>query len=269
MLNFVRGIDGYCAEVARKADINSMCISHGTVAKSFNQYDEIYKKIIAESVFSGDAKYFAIQTKNAEESLVTHKLKGEKINTGNLIFADAKRIKGKKYILFAVTMKNFLSFQFYGVEMYYEFLKNLEVFNDMAVKNNLKFLIKPHPLVNNCISDLQLLFPNLKFTKEKIDKVLEKSYATISFSSTVIEDSLCSKVPVILFDQWKRYKHCSSQDNPEISGEAVYYVCDRHNLLKAINSIRSDANINFDKFIYEGSVNTNIENLLSNKLKLA
>ena len=37
---------------------------------------------------------------------------------------------------------------------------------------------------------------------------------TISFSSTAIEDSLNSYVPVILFDPWKRYKHFKAEANP-------------------------------------------------------
>ena len=35
----------------------------------------------------------------------------------------------------------------------------------------------------------------------------------MSFSSTVIEDSLNSLRPVILFDRWKRYKHCEAETN--------------------------------------------------------
>ena len=33
----------------------------------------------------------------------------------------------------------------------------------------------------------------------------------ISFSSSSIEDALSSKIPVILFDPWSRYKHCKSE----------------------------------------------------------
>ena len=43
--------------------------------------------------------------------------------------------------------------------------------------------------------------------------LLNKSFVTISFSSTVIEDSLYSNVPVILFDRWGRYKHCRAEVN--------------------------------------------------------
>ena len=46
---------------------NSICITHGTVAESFNKFDRIYKQNIAKAVFSGDSKFFAIQTKNSKK----------------------------------------------------------------------------------------------------------------------------------------------------------------------------------------------------------
>ena len=57
------------------------------------------------------------------------------------------------------------------------------------------------------LDDLKEIFPSLEFNCEKIDKVLRKVDITLSFSSTVIEESLYSNVPVILFDRWKRYQH--------------------------------------------------------------
>ena len=98
LLNYVRGLDGYCAEVAKKNQIPSICISHGTIAKSYNEFDDLYKKIIAENVFSGDSKFFAIQTRITDEALQTHKISGKPIRTGNIIFAEAKRKYKKKYI---------------------------------------------------------------------------------------------------------------------------------------------------------------------------
>ena len=46
---------------------------------------------------------------------------------------------------------------------------------------------------------------------------------TISFSSTVIEDFLCSEIPVILLDRWKRYQHCEAQLD-YFKNYPIYYV---------------------------------------------
>ena len=58
------------------------------ISEAFNENDIIYKKIIAEGVFNGESKYFAIQSKIMNESLSTHGLDGKKIITGNLIFSN-------------------------------------------------------------------------------------------------------------------------------------------------------------------------------------
>ena len=51
------------------------------------------------------------------------------------------------------------------------------------------FLIKLHPSEDKCKKSLKKIFPNLIFTSKKIEKVLSQSFVTVSFSSTVIEDS--------------------------------------------------------------------------------
>ena len=58
---------------------NTLCVSHGIIVKSYNEYDEIYKKIIAEAVFGGESRYFAIQSKIMNDSLKTHNLRGKAI----------------------------------------------------------------------------------------------------------------------------------------------------------------------------------------------
>jgi len=68
------------------------------ISKSFDNHDIIYKKIIAEAVFNGDSKNFAIQSKIAQQSLETHHLKGKPIITGNLIFADNKIKKNLSHL---------------------------------------------------------------------------------------------------------------------------------------------------------------------------
>ena len=112
-----------------------MCISHGIIAKSFNKYDEIYKKNIAEAVFNGESKFFAIQSKTMKNSLVTHKVKGEILETGNIVFSSIKKNKNaKQYILQASTLKNFNNLQFLGVEMFYEYWSLLTILDQICKK---------------------------------------------------------------------------------------------------------------------------------------
>ena len=264
-LNLIRGIDGYLATLSKEYNFKSICIPHGTVSTSFDKNDRIYKKIIAENVFSGDSMYFSIQSKIAEKSLITHQIKGEAIITGNLIFSDIdkKRIKNREYILYAVTMKDFINYQFFGVEMFYEFYENLKVFNYLSEKENIKIIVKPHPSIVHLTQDLQKKFKNLIFSSEKVENLLKKSFLTISYSSTVIEDSICNKIPVILFDQWERYKHCHSSDDPEKTNQFIYYVKKKENLIKTIKTIKKSENENYSDFIFsENDTKKNIDELI-------
>ena len=103
---------------------------------------------------------------------------------------------------------------------------------------------------------LKKIFTKLEFSKKKISSTFKNVLATISFSSTVIEDSLNSKCPVILLDRWKRYKHCDAEENLTTKDSAIYYVNDEKNLAKCLQTIKFSNNINFEKYaFYENTKN--------------
>jgi len=266
--NILRGLPGFYIESGNKNNIPTLAISHGTVSKAFNEKDIIYKKIIAQAVFSEKSKYTALQSKIAKEALKTIPVEGKVLETGNIIFAEklSQNTKRKKNILVAVTLKNFFCLQYYGVEMYFEFLKNLDGFNLLAKNKKLNFLIQLHPSAYSSIDLLKKVYKNLDFTTKKIEKNLTASFATISYSSTSIEDSLNCKVPVILFDPSNRYKHCDSISDPKIKNKAIYYVNSEEDLVIALNTIKESEDINFDQYLYNGAYTKNIEKLLSSIL---
>ena len=80
------------------------------ISEAFNENDIIYKKIIAEGVFNGESKYFAIQSKIMNESLSTHGLDGKKIITGNLIFSNLYKKSHKKIRLIRNYSEGFYKF---------------------------------------------------------------------------------------------------------------------------------------------------------------
>ena len=93
----------------------------------------------------------------------------------------------------------------------------------------------------------------------KIEKVLEKSFVTISFSSTAIEDSLCSRVPVILFDQWRRYQHCEAELDSKTKNCGIYYLTNEKDLIECINSFNQSSNdIDFNRLIFNHDFRNNI-----------
>ena len=255
------------SEVGKLHNIKSLNVSHGTIAEAFNDYDKLYKKIIAEGVFSGAFTYFSLQSKITKKSVETHAPKGKLIETSNLIFAEnVKKSKNRNKNLYPVTMKNFETIQYLGVEMFYEFLSNLKILENVSSENGLDIVVKLHPIVTNYTKDIEKIFPKLKFSKGEIKQELNESFVTINFSSTTIEDSLYCKVPVILFDQWKRYRHCESTQDTQNGKIPIYYVNDKKDLIAAINTVEKKPNYDFNRFIYDGKSKENISRTLKNIL---
>ena len=247
--------------------MNSICIPHGTVAKSFNKYDDIYKKSIAMSVFSGDSKFFAVQSKICRDFLKTNSIEGKPVITGNLIFSHYKKKKNtKKNIIIASTQKDFYNMQLLGVEMFYEVYDNLIFFNKLASKIDYNFIIKLHPTEHKNISNLKNLFPNLFFSKKNINELLRDAFVVISYSSTVVEDSLNCQVPVILFDPWNRYQHCVAEKNINKKNKAVYYLSKKEFFQTLLNTIKNSNKFNFNKYIYKKNPRDNFNKLLNNFL---
>ena len=158
-------------------------------------------------------------------------------------------------------MKDFQSIQYLGVEMYYEYLDNLSFLNNLAENNKLEILVKNHPSISKFTKSLQKKYKNLIFTDEKIKNALSKTSLTISFSSTVIEDSLHTLNPVILFDRWKRYQHCKAERNPISKNKAIYYINEDQKLVKCINTIFNSKNIKFNNYILEDKSKQNIQKI--------
>ncbi len=233
-----RGLDGSISEILEPTECKTVVISHGTVSKFYSKYDAFYKKIIAESVFSGKFKKYAVQSKICEKSLFnTNKKIKNIIKTNNLIFSNVRSsIRNKNKILYAVTVKKFNGLQFFGVEMYYEFFDNLNLLNDLSILHNkLKIIVNLHSSHKNLVNKIKYLFPNLIITSEKIDNLINQSFVIISFSSTAIEDAVASNRFVILLDQWKRYRHFKGNTHKNLS--TIFYVNDKLQLTNIIEKL--------------------------------
>ncbi len=257
-----RGVNSFLIEYAKKNKISCYLIPHGTISHSENNYGKIYNNIISSELVSEDCINCS-QTKIAEEFFNSRN--GLKVlRTGNLIFSKANKANSKKNILYAVTNRDFTNMLPYGIESFFEYHSNLKFLNDLSDTIKLKIIVKLHPGISHLKDSLQIEFKNLKFSNEKLKKVLSDTFITISFSSTVIEDALVSKQPVILFDQWKRYKHCKSELNPLKSNAAVYYVNDADNLLLTIKTIKNLNNkIDYKKYLFEGNVSKNFKKIIN------
>ena len=258
--NTARGMGGCILEKASENKVKTLCIPHGTLSGYFNEKDKLYKKIISQAIVPSFKNKFAVQSKICENFTKINKINNF-VKTGNLIFNESEKRTGNN-ILYAVTLKDFHNMQFYGVETFYEFVDNLKFLNNFSKKINKKIIVKPHPQEFDSIIYLQDQFKNLIFTNEKNSRLFKKIILTISFSSTIIEDSLYSKVPVILFDRWKRYQHCHAEKDPSKKNSAIYYIDEESNFQKCINTILDSDQIDFSNFIFSQDSKNNLDKTL-------
>ncbi len=262
LTNTNRDIGSILIEAACETKTKSITISHGTISKSYDKLDDIYKKYIAEGVFLSKSEIKAVQTKICKKSLETLNTSGKLVETGNLIFAERDSFinKKKSKILYAVTNKRLPALQIHGVEYFFEFYHNLKALNTFSKNKKIKILVHLHPGAKKNIKKFKKIFRFLEFSTGDISKSLKKSFVTLSFSSTVIEDSLNNLVPVILLDlNKKNYIHFKAELSPLKHDKALYYIDDIDNLDKCIKTIKQSKNINFEEYIYMRKSKENIK----------
>ena len=93
VVNSIRDISGFFLNQHKKKS-KVLNISHGTISASYNKYDQIYKKNIADSVVTNKANYVVAQSKISENFLNQNKYK-KKIIKGNLNYTRVKKISNE------------------------------------------------------------------------------------------------------------------------------------------------------------------------------
>lgn len=262
-LNFSRGINNFLIDYCKNKKIPCYLIPHGTLSHQTSKYGKIYNKIIAEEITS-DNCFNCSQTKVSHSYFLKNVSKKNIIVSGNLIFSGTKYKAGKFY-LYAVTSRDFVNTHFFGIETFYEFFKNLDFLNNQANKSNYPVKVKLHPNVAFLKRELNESFTNLNFSNKNLKSLLKKTIATISFSSTVIEDSLSSNIPVILFDQWQRYDHSAVLKKKTING--IKYLDSCKKLIKIFKMKKIKLNYNFNDLIYGDLKNNNFKRIFNIYLK--
>ena len=243
-----RGPTYVLGELCRNNDLKALCISHGTVVPPKNEIEEIVNRNIGESVILNKYPSVAVQTPLAKEFLDHYEHPSENIMTGPLIFSRKSNSahSGKTInLLHAVTLKSRGSMKFWGVEHNDEFVSSLsDIINVVDSMDNTKLIIKLHPTFyeNLTRNGLRQLLPGTEsyvISDRTLEEELSVADLVVSFSSTVIEEAIINKIPVILYDKWDRYKHCKALDleNELFKPFPLYYINSRKDLEKNIDDI--------------------------------
>ena len=245
-----RGLTYVLGELCRNNDLKALCISHGTVVPPKNETEEIVNRNIGESVILNKYPSVAVQTPLAKEFLDHYVHLSGEIITGPLVFSGKSNSvhsdSGKAInILHAVTLKSRGSMKFWGVEHNDEFVSSLsDIINVVDSMDNTKLIIKLHPTFyeNLTRNGLRQLLPGTEsyvISDRTLEEELSVADLVVSFSSTVIEEAIINKIPVILYDKWDRYKHCKALDleNELFKPFPLYYINSRKDLEKNIDDI--------------------------------
>jgi len=252
----------FLGEFAKYNKIPSIVISHGT--HTFDTDKIIFyewcesAKYLMNPIFD----YISAQSPLINEFLLKNGSTKKIIKTGPVIFSHRLKTKskkkldiyrGKKIILHASTPKSFNTFRpiiFENIEEYIKQINSLISVIDRI--NNFHLIIKFRPSKELCyetFKDSLIKSKNYTIsTEENLNFLLNISDCLISYSSTVIEEMLNYKKPVILFDSFKRYCHVSKKyikNNLEFKLAPINYLTNNFQLEKSLKSLK---NINIDKF---------------------
>lgn len=246
---FSLGISGIICDYLNSINVNTFCIPHGTCkSKPSNYFEYLYNKEIAEGILINNFKYIGVQTNYSKKACDFYNNNSKKLQIGPIcFFKNNNNTRDHKNFLYASTFKSPNNFKFYGVETYDEYLETLFDLIKFFSKSDYNLIIQPHPtLISNINYSslrnyLNIKSENIIINKNSFQKNFEISNVIISYSSTVLEESLLSYKPIIIYDKWKRYNHFS-----DISKKGKFDL----NYYQDLN------NLNFDiKNIYLNSIN--------------
>ena len=213
-------------ELARKHGIPSYLISHGSHVPTQNKYAAIEWEQHSHQLLSDVYSHLMIQSPWAMKHLSMFPKRSNKVLCGPLLFSVlnqrglcSEQNQSKVVILHAGTPKPFGSLRLWVYETIDEYIAGLrhliEVCSDIP---NVTLVIRFRPQAHFSVDDLKTCLPTSSHyqieTGGSLAESLSKCHLLVSYSSTVIEEALMSKIPVLLYSHDDRYCHI-----PEVETE--------------------------------------------------
>lgn len=253
------GIMGIAGELSKRMEVKSLFISHGSHPAPVDLYHEVELLNLCRGFMLGDYTHVALGNPVQESHLHYFKnkyewVKNSEVKTGPLIFANLNGTDKSLYkaklgfssdnviLTHAVTTKARHGERFYFVETLDEVMSSLaDVINVVDLIDNLILIIRVHPGFYLTNDEIRMLLPRSRnyiiHREGPFSDVLAASDILLSYSSTAIDEALINRVPVVLYDKWKRYNHFRTGvfDSPEsVDIFPVCYVNEARKLNDAI-----------------------------------
>lgn len=271
---FSIGISSLLGHLSKKMNIPSIIITHGSHVVPNNKIEEIEQHRLSQNLISSrNFEYTLAQTPLAYKHAEYFKFSNRTIKAIPVVFAKTNFVEGEelkksfnipltsKVIVYAVAQRKRSSIRFHVFEIEDEYLSTMkDLVNAVNKIDNTYLIIKLHPSTDISETDFaNYLPPSTKLRvikKENFSKVLSSCDLLVSYSSTTIEEALQNRIPVILYDKWKRYSHIDfyKYDNSSANHPGTnpgYYVTEYKYLDKVIKLALEDNSKVFKNYIFD------------------
>lgn len=227
-------------------DIPAVLVPHGSLLPPKNRWEEIEWRRLSQAQMLSSYPYTVAQTPMAAKHAAYYKISNRTWNTGPILFSKSENKNGRglkkkldipediSVIVYAVAQRKRSSVRFYIFETEEECLSSMsEVVSAVNKMEKAHLIIKLHPSAELSGDRMcHLLPPSDRMSilqKEPFADVLAVSDLLVSYTSTVIEEAIQERIPVVLFDKWKRFSFfdafdCSLTDPGQWRADVGYYV---------------------------------------------
>lgn len=255
------GIAGFRSwgEVARSLGISACIIPQKGLVAPIDEVAATEESYIGKAQVSDGYDTAVSQSPLVSDFLNWSGYQGQIIETGNLIFSritDEKRRRARrnlfpaiepntKVLVWAPSQKTRRSPRFFVLETDDELFSAMEdIFTVVAEMDNVHLVFRIHPgarVSKKTIYSLLTVPANVTVSNSgDFEDVLATADLLISFSSTAIQEALINRIPVLLYDRWRRYNHLAA---PGLRGESpdkvtpVYYIDRKEDLRVGIDRL--------------------------------
>lgn len=246
------GVTAYIGMICRQMNIPALLLPHGSLAPPADDLEEIEQRRLSQGQILGYYSHSAAQTPLAAAHARHYRASHLTYNTGPVIWAKTDPQKGEvlredlnipadtALVVYAVAQRKRTSIHFHVFETEDE---NLAAMIDLveAVNrlDNVHLVLKLHPSSEFTEEDMRFFLPPCErlsvLHKEPFSDVLSAADLLVSYISTTVEEALLNRIPVVLYDKWRRYRHvesadCNHGDPGDWPVDGAYYASDAERL---------------------------------------
>ena len=243
----------------RARNIPAMVIPHKTLVTPKNGIEQIEETHIARAQIGTECAYVAAQSPFAAKYCERSGYSGEVVNTGPLTWSrvNEKRrgevreaffgrsAKGGGVVLYVPSMKSRASCRFHVVETLDEIFSSMsDIVHAVRELPGARLVVRLHPGGAIEAEDIRTLIDMddsvVIHNRGPFEDALALADVVVSYSSTATEEALFNRIPLVLYDKWRRYNHLSApewQQDMHQGPSPAYYISAPTMLAEALRRI--------------------------------